>query len=799
MSSPVAEEGTAEPGSLNGSTSGPTALDRACILVIDDSAQDRELIERELRRVATEVVLVTVRDPSELEGALSGQRFDLAITDYQLHWSTGLEVLKRLKQHSSELPVVMFTASGSEEIAVEAMKEGLDDYLTKTVQHYPKLPFVAAAALERRRARRQLMDALGRSELRLRAAMSIGTVGVLFFRLDGTILDANATFARMSGYTAAELRELGHWKALTAPDFYAATEAAARNVSTRGETAPYEKQMIRKDGGRWWGLFAPTRLSGSGAGSECVEFIIDITQWKHAEVARRLTEERYRTLVQNLRDYAIMLLDTQGLITEWSEGAERVFGYRPEDIVGRSVALLFSPEELDENALARDLATAMQEDRVEREHWQVRKSGERIWVNEIATAVRGESGEVVGFTKIARNLTHRRRHEEQLREADRRKDQFLAILAHELRNPLAPLKNGLQILRLRRGADSPLGETLQMMDRQLNHLVHLVDDLLDVARISSGKVVLRTRPVLLREVLAQSIEASRSLIEARDHKLSLEVSDDDMRVDGDADRLAQIFSNLLSNAAKYTEAGGEIGVRLRQDGGEAVVDVVDRGIGIPPDELERVFDLFSQVREHQGRAEGGLGIGLSLVQSLVRLHGGSVRAESEGPGRGSAFTVRLPLAQAESRAADPEPQPALTRASTPRRILVADDNVDAATSLASLLRLGGHDVTVVHDGREAIEMATRERPEVVCLDLGMPGVDGIQAATEIRRNPATAGALLIALTGWGQPADRERTRQAGFDAHLVKPVEFAQVAAVIAEMMRDGAVEAKPDPEGTFS
>jgi PAS domain S-box-containing protein len=371
----------------------------------------------------------------------------------------------------------------------------------------------------------------------------------------------------------------------------------------------------------------------------------------------------------------------------------------------------------------------------------------------------------------------RARAEATLRAADRRKDEFLATLAHELRNPLAPLRNGLQIARLLGRSDARLQRTVEMMDRQLTHMVRLVDDLLDVGRVSSGKLELRRLPVSLSGVLADSLEATRTALDARQHKLVVDAGDADLQVLGDADRLTQVVVNLLTNAAKYTKPGGRIRVKLRRDGSDAVLCIEDNGIGIPPEDLVEVFELFSQVRVHQGLAEGGLGIGLALVRSLVALHGGQVHAYSEGPGHGSMFTVRLPLMDASSSVATAELDtvPAIendTASASRQRVLVVDDNRDAAASLAELVRMLGHEVALAHDGVEALEQVERWLPDLVFLDLGMPRMGGLEVARRLRERGADRQPRLIALTGWGQEADRARTREAGFDHHAVKPVDL---------------------------
>jgi PAS domain S-box-containing protein len=383
-----------------------------------------------------------------------------------------------------------------------------------------------------------------------------------------------------------------------------------------------------------------------------------------------------------------------------------------------------------------------------------------------------------GLAVYFRDITDRKQAEEQLREADRRKSEFLAVLAHELRNPLAPLRNGLYTLKLRPDPDPTMSETVSMMDRQMTHLVRLVDDLLDMSRITSGKLELRRQKILLTEVLGSAVEASRAFIEAHRHELVLDLRGGDLWVDGDPDRLAQVFSNLLFNSAKYTERGGRITLTLVREHGETVVTVQDNGIGMQPSAFEEVFDMFSQVRPHEALAMDGLGIGLSLVRTLVQRHGGSVQAFSEGLGKGSRFTVRLPLVEAPVAAFNLVPPP--TAHSPGQRVLVVDDNTDAASSLALLLEMEDCVVRTAADGEEALEQVQTFKPEIIFMDLAMPRLDGVTATRRIRALPQCHRVRIVALTGWGQATDRQRTRDAGMDHHLVKPVSLDSLRTVLA-------------------
>jgi PAS domain S-box-containing protein len=627
----------------------------------------------------------------------------------------------------------------------------------------------------------RLIEALRESDVRYREFVS-QVKDYAIFRMDpeGRALSWNEGVDNVLGYAREEFIGSSVELAFLPEDVAAGIPWRELEVARTTGSANDDRWMRRKDGAAFFAAGRTMRVTdGNG---NCIGFtkvLRDETQRVLAEERQSESQARFRALVQNIPDYAIFLLDAGGLVTEWTEGAQRVKGYTPQETLGHHLAMFYTPEDIAAGEPQRELRQASDMGRVEREGWRIRKGGERFWVNEIATAIRGDDGKLLGFTKISRDLTERKRSEQALAEADQRKDEFLAVLAHELRNPLAPLRNGLQILRLTGKEDLGLQLAVNMMERQLKHLVRLVDDLLDVARITSGKVELHRGQVDLNEALNASIEASRVAIDQRSHELVMETVGEPVWVEGDFHRLTQVFSNLLSNAAKYTDAGGRIALRLRRTVDAATVTVTDTGIGIPTADLRLVFDLFSQVRSHQGRGGGGLGIGLSLVKSLVSLHNGTVTASSAGPGAGSTFEVHLPLARSvtapklSERQDRPRPVPR-------RRILVVDDNVDAAASLATVLEFEGHDVTVAHDGQEAVMKAAGLNPNIVFLDIGMPTMNGIDAARRLRSLPSGERMLVVALTGWGQLSDRARTREAGFDIHLVKPVDPDAIRELLA-------------------
>ncbi|MGV3711268.1 MAG: response regulator [Gemmatimonas sp.] len=363
----------------------------------------------------------------------------------------------------------------------------------------------------------------------------------------------------------------------------------------------------------------------------------------------------------------------------------------------------------------------------------------------------------------------------ELIEADRRKDEFIATLAHELRNPLAPIRNGLTILRL---ANVPApDDVLGMMDRQLSHLVRLVDDLLDVSRVISGKVVLKREVCTVQSVIEAAVETSRPLIEASSHRLHVSMPDDTVLIDADPTRIAQIISNLLNNSAKYTPEGGRIDVAVVSASDSVSISVRDNGIGIPAEMLPRVFELFTQGGRHLERSQGGLGVGLSLVKRLVDLHGGGIEARSEGPGFGSTFTIRLP--RTRERRQSPRITPSTAVAIAPLRVLIVDDNEDAASSMAMMLKLTGNETCVAHDGTSALAMGRDFKPQVVFLDIGMPDMSGYEVARLARAAHTFDGATVVALTGWGSESDQRRALDAGFDFHLTKPVDFSAVTDIL--------------------
>ena len=487
-------------------------------------------------------------------------------------------------------------------------------------------------------------------------------------------------------------------------------------------------------------------------------------------IERRRTEEltaRLAAIVESSED-AIISKDLNGIITSWNKGAERLFGYTESEVIGKPVALLIPADRSDEEPSI--LERIRRGERIE--HYETvrqRKDGSLLDISVTISPVRDATGHVIGAAKIARDITGRKVAEAAQQEADRRKDEFLAMLAHELRGPLAPIRNGLQIVGMHGTKVTDVDAATAMMERQIALMARLIDDLIDVSRISKGKLELRREPTELTSTVRSVAEATRPICETMRHEFSVTLPPTPIYVHADPIRLAQVVGNLLNNACKFTEDGGRIELTVEREGEQAIIRVRDSGIGIASDHLPRIFDLFTQIDHSIERSRGGLGIGLSLVKDVVEMHGGTVTAHSAGLGQGCEFVVRLPVLVGANLPVTPEPSKA-TQAATTRRILIVDDNHDSAESLAMLLKSKGHRVHTAFDGFEAVEEALRLRPEVILLDLGLPRLNGFEVAERIRKQPGGDKVKLVALTGWGQMEFRRRSKEAGFNAHLVKPV-----------------------------
>jgi PAS domain S-box-containing protein len=650
-----------------------------------------------------------------------------------------------------------------------------------------------ATAAERRRAEAALEDA----RARLEAIIAAAEVAVWTMDIGSGRVSADARLIEMFGLRAEDAAGVSveaYFDAIH-PDDVPPTRALLRHAMESG--APYEATFrVRTPDGAWRWVLARGQLdrAAGGAGGIMRGVVIDASLQKQAEERLQASEERYRTLFEAIGEAVCvieMLYDDAGMphdyrFLEVNPAFVRVTGL--PDAVGRTVRSLVPVQ------------AARWSDAFDR----VATSGEPVhFVDEVARlgrcfdvyAARVGPANSRKLVVLFTDITERRRTELELRrladdlaEQDRRKTEFLATLAHELRNPLAPIRSGLQLMRRTRADPAAIARVQDIMDRQLDQLVHLVDDLLDVARITRGQVDLKPDWIQLADVLNAAVETSLPLIETARHRLDVRLPSEPLTLFADATRITQVVSNLLNNAARYTPRGGHIVLAAERDGDQALVAVSDNGIGIPAESLDDVFRMFTQVPNAARNMPGGLGIGLSLVRSLVELHGGTVQAASAGTGAGSVFTMRLPLARnGPDRAAAPAPPVAGTADIGALRLLVVDDNRDAADTLSALLSEMGHDVVVAHDGYQALRMLEGLQPHAVFLDIGMPGLSGYDVAQALRREPRHDATMLVALTGWGGAADRVRSAQAGIDAHLTKPATAAAIEAVLRDVEARGA------------
>ena len=606
------------------------------------------------------------------------------------------------------------------------------------------------------------------------------------FLLDpgGHVLTWNAGAERIKGYTASEI--LGHHFSRFYTEDALARRWPEHELAVAATQGRFEDEgwRVRKDGSRFWANVVLTALRDAGGVVRAFSKITrDLSERRRAEESLRLSEERFRLLVEAVEDYAIFMLDTDGRVVSWNAGAERIKGYAAHEIIGKHFSAFYPEDARRKKWPEQELALARDHGRFEDEGPRLRKDGTTFWANVVISAVFERDGTLRGFAKVTRDLTDRRRVEA-LEEASRKTNEFLAMLAHELRNPLAPMANALKLLARAPTSDPTELWVREVLERQTGQMSRLVDDLLDVSRVTRAAMVLDRKPLDARRSLRNALDAARQWIEEGRHRLTLDIADERLEVDGDEVRLNQVFQNLLHNAAKYTPEGGEIHVAARREGEEAVISVRDSGVGMAPELVESAFEIFKQGSQSLDRPHGGLGVGLTLVQRLVQLHGGKVEARSEGPGKGSEFVVRLPLRH----------EPAIVDAASlsqedgkhtgaPRRVLVVDDNQDAAHALRLLLETDGHEVMVAADGAAGLALAREHRPDVVLLDIGLPTLNGYEIAMRIRADPALKDTMLVAVTGYGQMHDRARASASGFDHHLVKPVEFR----ALQELLRDTA------------
>jgi PAS domain S-box-containing protein len=635
-------------------------------------------------------------------------------------------------------------------------------------------------------ARKQAEDELRLAEGRIRSVVDTVVDGIITIMENGAVETFNPAAERLFGYKAEEVA--GQNVKMLMPEPYRHEhDNYIANYMRTGEAkiigAGREVVGRRKDGSAF-----PMELAVSefplGGRRYFTGIVRDITERKRAEELLRESEERFR----NMADNAPVMV--------WISGADKLCAFfnKPwldftgramEDELGNGWTEGVHPEDYD-RCLEIYVTSFEARGPFKMEYRLRRYDGEHRWVLDHGVPQFSPCGDFLGYIGSCIDITERKQTEEALKEADRRKDEFLAMLAHELRNPLAPILNAAHAIKLVGLADVNQQWACDVIERQTQHLTRLVDDLLDVSRITQGKVTLAREQLELSTIIHRAIETSRPLIEARRHHLTIALPPGPVRLEGDQTRLVQVVGNLLNNAAKYTDEGGHIRLEAAQEDGAAVIRVRDDGMGMPAELLPHVFDLFTQADRSLDRSQGGLGIGLTLVRRLVEMHGGKVEARSQGAGRGSEFVVRL-LALAPANAPDAElSSDGLARPVTHAlRVLIVEDNIDSAEMMAFVLKLSGHEVQMAHNGPEALHAARAFEPHVVLCDIGLPGMNGYEVAARLREQPASRRALLIALTGYGEEEARLRAKEAGFDYHLVKPVKPDALDALLASLWTD--------------
>ena len=802
----------------------PSAADpsdnRINILLVDDEPKNLTVLESILDDPRYRLVLAESADDALL--ALVKEEFALLVLDIQMPGMNGFELAQMIKQRkkTAGVPIIFLTAFYSEDQHVlEGYGTGAVDYLHKPInptilrskvavfaELHGKSRELAAAnrALQAEIDERKLaQDALSRlareleqrvadrtdtlaranaalveSEERLQLAQSAGGIGVWDWNIVSDEMfwsEAMWLIYGIEPIRPAKIRE--RWQSLLHPDDreYILAQLAAK-LASQDSLFRSEFRVIAPDGTiRCVENTARITRDRSGKAIRMSGVNVDVTEKNRTADRLRLSEQRFQLALRNSR--ILVYTTDRDLRYTWTSGPYPAL--MPEQVLGRRDEELFTPEQaaplvaLKQRVLASGVG--------EHGSFGVEIDGTRREYDLTVEPLSNSNGEVIGLTVAAMEISELKAAEAALRHADRRKDEFLATLAHELRNPLAPIRTAVQILRARGPAIPELQWARDVIDRQAQQLTRLVDDLLDVSRITTGKLALRKERIDLETIVESAVETSRPLIEQCGHQLRIDLPPERIALWGDATRLAQVLSNLLNNAAKYTEPGGRIALTASLEGSAVRLSVKDTGAGIPQELLPLVFELFNQGEQKLERSQGGLGVGLTLVKRLLELHGGQIEARSEGPGKGSEFIIRLPLAGEDQSVGAIDVDDAIPVSERRLRILVVDDNKDNADCLRIVLAQEGHDTRIAYDGVQAIEVAEAFRPEIVLLDLGMPHLSGYEVCAHLRKQSWGKNLFLVAQTGWGKDDDRARTRAAGFDRHLIKPVKHDVLMKLLAE------------------
>jgi PAS domain S-box-containing protein len=602
--------------------------------------------------------------------------------------------------------------------------------------------------------------------------------GIFVLDPQGRIVTWNTGARLLKGYLPEEI--IGkHFSVFYLPDAVAqGWPQQELKVATMQGRFEDEGWRLRKDGSRFWANVIITALrDDDGHLLGFSKITRDLTARREAEEEMRQSEERFRLLIEGVQDYAVYMLDPEGIVVSWNAGAQKMKGYVREEIVGRHLSTFYRQEDIEAGRPWEEIATARRTGRAEDEGWRVRKSGERFWARVVVSALYDHDGRLRGYAKVTQDLSQRE-YARGLELTAQRVNEFIAMLAHELRNPLAPIRTAVHLMERLPAGDPGHEQMRKTVERQSGHLMRIVDDMLDIARVTRGTLSIERGRVDLAEVVARALEIAKASAAEVRHDWNVQLPATPLLVSGDIGRLTQVVANLLTNATRFTPQGGSIWIKGSKEDGQILLCVRDTGRGIAAEHFETIFGMFVQGKEALHRVGGGLGVGLALARRIAELHGGTIEVKSGGEGKGSEFTLRLPAdvsAQAEAPAVQADARPA--EKITARRVLIVDDNIDAAATLNELMRSLGHATQVVHDGQQALLIAEQFKPDVVLLDIGLPGMNGYEVARRLRQGGRAM--KIIAITGWGTETDRSRSAEAGFDRHLVKPVDESELQRLI--------------------
>ncbi len=768
------------------------------ILHVDDNETNRYVVHRMLRNAG-----FNVAEAATGEAALQSvaqARPDLIILDVKLPDINGFEISQRLKTNpaTASIPILLLSASLVEsKYKAQGLESGADGYLAQPVESLELIATVKALL-----RMRQAEESARLSATQWQTTFDAMNDGVCLLNRQGRVVRCNSAMTTLLRKPFSEIDGCLHQELMQT--MLDSTEVTS---FTRVQETHQRESLELRFGNQWFSISTDPVFDRDGVFTGAVYIMADITDRRQAEEALRASEERFRLLLENVEDYAIFFLDIQGRILRWSTGAEHILGYREAEVLTKPSSIIFTPEDLEQGADKQELEGALKEGRTEDERWHVRKDGSRFWGSGIVTLLRDGTGQPRGFSKILRDFTERKRAEDeraqllareqearaQAEAANRMKDEFLATLSHELRSPLNAMLGWTRLLNTRKFDEATTARAMETIERSARSQAQLVEDLLDVSRIIQGKLRLNVCPVELASVIQSASDTVRPAAEAKEIQLQTILDPAAGPIAGDSDRLQQVVWNLLSNSIKFTPKGGRVHVRLERVNSHVEITITDTGQGISPDFVPYVFDRFRQADSSITRTYSGLGLGLAIVRHLVELHGGTVRADSEGEGKGATFTVKLPLMPIRIEVNNPkrvhptvgdgvpfESAPSLAGI----RVIVVDDEADSREFIVALLEQCGAQVTAVASAREAIEAVSQVKADVLVSDIGMPEEDGYSLIRKVRTLSAEQGGKIpaVALTAYARAEDRTRAIAEGFQMHIPKPVEPAELATVVASL-----------------